>query len=93
MVADLTAEGGVSLLISTTIRRYQKIDVLVNCAGIFLGALLKDSNYSITYSQVTAIDEVAVLQVTQMAIPYLNKTNGSIINIASDVADKPVSLE
>jgi hypothetical protein len=30
---------------------------------------------------------------TQLAAPYLNQTNGTIINLASDIAGKPVRFK
>ena len=92
MASDLTEDGGVSRLILQTIQAYGQIDILVNNAGIFKPDRLVDANFSRVFEEVTAINEIAVLQVSQQAIPYLLKTNGTIVNIASTAAKYPVYL-
>ena len=92
MASDLTEDGGVSRLIRQTVHAYGRIDILVNNAGILKVARLVDANFSRVFEEVTAINEIAVLQVSQQAIPYLLKTNGTIINIASIAAKYPVFL-
>ena len=92
MASDLTEDGGVSRLIHQTVHAYGQIDILVNVAGIFKPAKLVDANFSRVFEEVTAINEIALLQMCQEAIPYLLKTNGTIVNIASVLATYPVCL-
>ena len=80
------------VIIFNYFKRFLFFDILLNVAGIFKSARLVDANFSRVFEEVTAINEIAVLQVSQQAIPYLLKTNGTIVNIASTAAKYPVYL-
>ncbi|KAJ6638735.1 3-oxoacyl-[acyl-carrier-protein] reductase FabG [Pseudolycoriella hygida] len=86
---DLTIPGNVAILINETIKSYDKIDVLVNCAGIGLFANIQDPNFNDVYSQVRAINEEAHVEMTRLAAPYILNANGAIIFIASRLARNP----
>ena len=90
MAADLTLTENAKQLVSQTVEAYGKIDILVNCVGIGKGALVTDANFTKVYEEVTATNEGVALQLTRLAAPYLKQTNGTIILIASILADSPV---
>ncbi|KAM3956798.1 3-oxoacyl-[acyl-carrier-protein] reductase FabG-like, partial [Aphomia sociella] len=70
---------------------FGKIDVLVNCAGIYkLGDIL-DGSVMQTYDDVMNINLRSVILMTTLAAPHLVKSKGNIVNISSigDVKTPP----
>jgi len=88
---DLSDLGNCAKLVNQTISRYSKIDVLINAAGIGLVANILDPNFNQFYSQVRQINEEASVEVTRLAAPYIQRSNGSVIFTASILGWNPVS--
>jgi short-subunit dehydrogenase len=91
VAADLTVYDQLYNLFAQTINAFNRLDILVNNAGFGEFGRLSDANFSSPYQSVTAIDETAVLQLTQLFIPYLNQTNGTITHISSSSLNNPVT--
>lgn len=83
IVADVTTDA--ERIISATIQRFGKLDVLVNNAGILvvcsepLGTLE-------AYDQIMNTNVRSVLALTKLAVPHLEKTKGNVVNISSIAA-------
>ncbi|XP_054158063.1 3-oxoacyl-[acyl-carrier-protein] reductase FabG-like [Oppia nitens] len=83
VVADLTKSDELLKLINKTVDTFGRLDVLVNNAGIYPNTSISDPKFMQTFDQVFNIDFRAVVQTIHMAVPYLEKTNGTIISISS----------
>ncbi|CAG2178824.1 unnamed protein product, partial [Oppiella nova] len=79
----------VERLINETIKTFGQLDVLVNNAGIYPTSDIHDKNITDEFDLVFNIDLRAVVQTIHTAVPYLEKTNGTIIDISSIVAFSP----
>jgi short-subunit dehydrogenase len=79
-------------LVESTVKQFGKIDVLVNNAGAGSFTNIVDPNLMENYEKVMKIDLRAVVYLTHLTIPYLEKTKGNIINISSAAAIKPVII-
>ncbi len=80
--ADVTVVAEVEDLIAETLRRFGRIDVLVNNAGTGgVGGFLELSREQ--WRQVFSINVDGVFNVTRAALPHLIETRGSIINVSS----------
>jgi len=83
IVADVTVDA--ESIINETINHFEKLNVLVNNAGI-----VKYDN--VTTVQMDEFDRIfdinvrGVIKLTQLAVPYLQKTKGNIVNTASIAA-------
>lgn len=80
IVADVTKNA--KRIIDETIKHFGKLDVLVNNAGIFK----LDSASSVDlegFDKLFAVNVRAVVELTKLAIPHLEKTKGNIVNISS----------
>ena len=72
----------INALIEATIAKFGQLDVLVNNAGVFEGgdpATISDE----TWHKVISVDVDSVFFGCRAAIPHLEKTKGSIVNVAS----------
>lgn len=79
---DLSQEKNIKKCIDTTIASFQRLDVLVNAAGIIgSGSVetteLKDWDYMMN------INLRSVFLLMKAAVPHLKKTRGTIVNVSS----------
>lgn len=77
---DLTANGSCATVITKTIAYYERIDVLVNCAGKMLMGSLFDDGID-TFDEMIDINLRVPYKLTHLALPYLVKTKGNIVNL------------
>ena len=90
MIADLNKSEDLNRLLNETIKTFGKLDVLVNNAGFGRNSLIKDKNFMNTFDEIFKVNLRAVVELIHLSIPYLNKTNGTIINISSIASIHPV---
>jgi len=70
-------------LVADTIDEFGNIDCLVNCAGVIVRANAADTSDD-DWRLTMGINLDAVFYLSRAALPYLLKTTGSIVNVASD---------
>ncbi|MFW9818312.1 MAG: SDR family NAD(P)-dependent oxidoreductase [Candidatus Thorarchaeota archaeon] len=87
--ADVAVEEQANKIISQTIERFGKIDILFNNAGIVLGGAI-DTISTEDWDRTMAVNVRGIYLVSKYAIPFLKKSQGVIINNASSVAFKGV---
>lgn len=83
LIADVSKETDCLLIIKKTIEKFNRIDVLVNNAGIYVPINIGSDNLMSVYDQVFQVNVRAVLLLTKLAAPFLMKTNGVIVNVSS----------
>ncbi|CAI2354387.1 unnamed protein product [Caenorhabditis sp. 36 PRJEB53466] len=87
VVADLTETAGQDLVVSTTLVKFGKIDVLVNNAGANLTDGTANTDQSIDlYHKTLKLNLQVVIELTQKTKEHLIKTKGEIVNVSSIVA-------
>lgn len=69
-------------LIDTTVKEFERIDVLVNNAGISMRATFEDLDLSVI-KEVMDTNYFGSVYCTKFALPYLLKQNGTVIGISS----------
>lgn len=69
-------------LINQTVEHFNKIDVLVNNAGISMRAMFKDLDLSVIKSLMD-VNFWGTVYCTKYALPYLLKTKGSVVGVIS----------
>ena len=82
VVSDMTVGSDREKIVKETIKKFGKIDVLVNNAGIGGGGEFA----SIPMEQFDSIMNTnvrSIFHLTQLVVPYLIKTQGNIVNISS----------
>ncbi|CAH2265954.1 uncharacterized oxidoreductase MexAM1_META1p0182-like [Pararge aegeria] len=81
--ADITHEGEAERIVKETIEAFQKIDVLVNNAGLVRFAKVLDSHVLETYDLIMNTNLRSQIKLTHLAAPSLIESKGNIINVSS----------
>ncbi|CAG2111147.1 unnamed protein product [Medioppia subpectinata] len=91
VVADVSKSSDLKRLMNETITTFGKLDVLVNSASIMPMANITTPNLMHIWDQVFTYNLRSVLELTQLAVPHLEKTKGSIVDISSVTSMTAVS--
>lgn len=87
-VADIRKTDEVKNVVRKTIENFGKLDILVNNAGIFPKIKQLHEIDEDEWNEVLDVNLTGQFRFTKEAIPHLQKTSGSIINISSDAGLK-----
>ncbi|MCK9641101.1 MAG: SDR family oxidoreductase [Prolixibacteraceae bacterium] len=79
---DVTSESACRELIECTIRRFGRVDVLINNAGLSMRALFDDIDLN-SFKQVMDVNFYGTVYCTKYALPFLIKSKGSLVGIIS----------
>lgn len=86
--ADVTIEGEVRDLVSSVIRRFGRLSIVVNNAGLAVPGTVVDTTPA-QWEDVFRINVTSVYLVSHYALPHLlAQGNGSVINISSEAGLK-----
>ena len=82
-IGDLTSADACNRLVGDCVKAFGRLDVLVNNAGIYH---LADAGHTTdeVWNQTIAINLTAAFLLSRAALPQLRKSQGAIVNIASD---------
>ncbi len=79
---DVTIEDDCRNLINQTIEKYQKIDILINNAGISMRAIFEEVDLSVL-KQLMDVNLWGTVYCTKYALPFLLQSKGSIVGVSS----------
>jgi short-subunit dehydrogenase len=79
---DVTVESDCENLIARTVEKFGRIDILVNNAGISMRALFDDVETSVL-RRVMDVNFWGTVYCTKFALPYIQKSKGTIAGISS----------
>lgn len=79
---DVTKESDNENLISETIKKYNRLDVLINNAGILESGTIETTSLE-QFDRVMSTNIRSIYNLTMLAVPHLIKTQGNIVNISS----------
>ena len=88
ITADIRNSDEVKIVVRKIIEKFGKLDILVNNAGIFPKVKKLHEIDEDEWNEVLDVNLTGQFRFTKEAIPYLQKTSGSIINISSDAGIK-----
>ncbi|KPJ00060.1 PREDICTED: uncharacterized oxidoreductase TM_0325-like [Papilio xuthus] len=83
IIADLTKDEDVKRTIDSTVRKFDRIDIVVNCAGICGSGSILDPNLLQKFDETIAINLRTAIVVTNNVAPHLIESKGNLINISS----------
>ncbi|KAI8492040.1 hypothetical protein Bbelb_304130 [Branchiostoma belcheri] len=69
-------------LVNQTAQKFGRVDVLVNNAGIASFDTLETTNMA-DYDRTMDVNVRSVVRLTQLCVPHLTKTKGTIVNVSS----------
>lgn len=88
--ADVSSAEGAEKLVSTAVAQFGGIDVLVNAAGIVTSGNVEQCTEE-DWDRSMSVNVKSVYLTSKLAMPYIRKRKGVIVNITSTVAIKGVA--
>lgn len=85
---DIRKEADVQDVVEKTLSRFNKIDVLVNNAGIFPQVKPLHETSEENWNEVIDVNLTGQFRFTKAVIPHMMKNGGCIINVSSDAGLK-----
>ena len=93
VVGNLLEEGFPSKLLQQTVTHFGRLDVLVNNAGAGSPkGTLKDPELLAEFDRLFRLNVRVPVELTQLAVPHLEATKGSVLNISSGTSLRPYFL-
>lgn len=85
---DIRKDQDVKKVVEKTIEGFGKLDILINNAGVFPKIKQLHEITEVEWNDVLDVNLNGQFRFTKYAIPYLQKTSGTIINVSSDAGLK-----
>jgi len=82
VLADMCSEADVARLVDTTIKKFGRLDILINSAGIAEFDTIETTSLE-QYDRVMNVNVRSVYQLTMLCVPHLIATRGNIVNVSS----------
>lgn len=79
---DLRDTSQIDRLVTTTIGEFEKIDVLVNSAGIIANGSIENTSLD-DWDKMMDINLRSVFYLTQKCVPHLEVSEGNVVNVSS----------
>ncbi len=79
---DLTVENQTETCVRKILDTWGRLDILVNAAGIIATGTLENTSLS-SWDTMMGINLRSVFHLMQLALPHLEKTKGTIVNVSS----------
>ena len=86
---DIALEGQVTAFFDRLGRSDVEVDILVNNAGVILGKAIAQTSLS-EWDRLAAVNGRGTFLMMRGVLPLMNKTEGSIVNMSSGAAVKPM---
>ncbi len=83
IVADVTSVADCQRMVSETVSRHQRLDVLVNCAGIWVEGPTAEMTEE-QWDRTIDVNLKGTFFACRFAIPHLERSGGCIVNLSSD---------
>ncbi|MEW2355494.1 SDR family oxidoreductase [Spirillospora sp. NPDC029432] len=87
--ADITAEGVPDEIVGEAVRRWGRVDVLVNNAGATRVMPLAETTAA-GIADLLTLNVTAPSLLSRAALPYLREAEGSIVNVSSTYGHRPL---
>lgn len=92
MSGDMSVEKDCEDVVKKTIEKFQRLDVLVPCAGILTTGPLETISME-EYDHLMNINCRSIILLMKICTPHLIETKGNIVNVSSVTGLRAVSLK
>jgi NAD(P)-dependent dehydrogenase (short-subunit alcohol dehydrogenase family) len=82
VTADVTDTSQTDRIVSETVGHFDRIDILVNAAGILKGGNIENTTLD-EWDRMMDINVRSVFNLMQKCVPFLEKTKGTVVNVSS----------
>lgn len=82
ITGDVTKEADNEYVLNQTIKKFGKLDVLINNAGILETGSIENTNMD-QYDRIMNTNIRSMYHLTMLAVPHIIKTEGNIVNVSS----------
>ncbi|CAG4916474.1 unnamed protein product [Colias eurytheme] len=82
VICDINKESEIEKLIEESFKRFDRLDVLVNNAGILGSGSIEKTTLE-QFDNIMTTNMRSPYYLTMLAVPYLIKTKGNIVNVSS----------
>ncbi len=82
--ADVSEESGARAVVDLAIKKFKRLDVLVNNAGVFLDNAMTQDYPIEDFDQTIRMNIRSAFMMTRFALPHLQKTRGNIVSAGSE---------
>ncbi|KAL3082943.1 hypothetical protein niasHS_010745 [Heterodera schachtii] len=82
IIGDVCEEKTLQNIVKRTDESFGRIDVLVNCAGVIASGGAENTPTSVLDGLMN-VNVKSMIRLSQLVVPYLEKTKGSIVNVSS----------
>ncbi|TGL96315.1 SDR family oxidoreductase [Leptospira barantonii] len=80
---DVSSTEDCKNLIEQAVKKYGRIDILINSAGISMSASFDSLQDLTVFQKLMSVNYLGVVHTSFYALPYLKKSRGMIVNISS----------
>lgn len=80
---DITSEDECKKLIEETIKTYDKLDILINNAGVSMWARFDEISDPSLFEKIMKVNYLGSVYCTYYALPHLKKSRGQIVAVSS----------
>lgn len=80
--ADVSKREECERAINQAVKEFGHLDILVNSAGIIGTGSIRDTSFE-AWQEMMRINVDSVFHTMQLAVPYLEKTKGNVVNVSS----------
>ncbi len=82
IVGDVTREEDRARAVAETVRRFSRLDVLVNAAGVLASGTIESTTRE-GWDAMMDVNVTSIFRLMQLALPHLEKTKGNVVNVSS----------
>jgi NAD(P)-dependent dehydrogenase (short-subunit alcohol dehydrogenase family) len=82
VLGDVTIEADAERVVRETIDDFDRLDVLVNAAGILANGTIESTTLA-AWDEMLNVNLRAVFYLMHLAVPHLERTGGNVVNVSS----------
>ncbi|WP_086930746.1 SDR family NAD(P)-dependent oxidoreductase [Agarilytica rhodophyticola] len=82
ITADMSSSEDIETIVQQTVSTFNRLDVVVNNAAVFMGGTIEDISLS-DWNHQFAVNTTGPFLLIKACLPYLEKHQGNIVNVSS----------